>query len=65
MDFPRPDEISMSQACIRLRAPYHIVRNLVLRGEIGARQIGRSWYLKIADVDRHQSASDEQIARPA
>jgi hypothetical protein len=64
MDFPQPDEATLTDVAHRLHVPYRIAHGWLLSGKLDGRRVGTRWYVRESSVAAIE-AERAPLAQPA
>ena len=62
---PKPNDVPLTMAALRIRDSYHNTRKRMLCGELRGRQIEGRWYVADEDVRILEAQRAEPIAQTA
>lgn len=65
MDFPRHDEIALTDAALRLEMPYPLAYRAMFTGQLHGRRIGARLYVRRADVEKLAAEQSARIPQSA
>jgi hypothetical protein len=59
-ELPRPDEVPLTVAALRIRESYSATRTMMLQGDLRGRLVGNRWYVDGDDVARLEAGRIER-----